>query len=211
MPLVVIRHGTAEGNRHHRFIGWSPVRLDPDGRRQAEAVADRLEAAGVERVVSSDLIRAVETAGPLAKRLGVDVETDPRLREVNNGEWTGLLPTEIAERWPDLWDGYINGEDVARPDGEQWADVRHRVRDALTELASAETLTAVFTHGGPVMLSAEWALGVSLPGNIFRGPLAAPGNASITTIEPGPRLLGYADVGHLSPLARYEVPYDPVD
>lgn len=211
MPLVVIRHGTAEGNRHHRFIGWSPVRLDDDGHRQAEAVADRLQQAGVSRVVSSDLIRAVETARPLAERLGVELETDERLREVNNGDWTGMLPTEIADRWPELWEAYVSGEDVARPGGEQWADVRARIRTALTDLADEDTTTAVFTHGGPVLLAAEWALDAAFPGNIFRGPLAAPSNASITTIETGPRLLGYADVGHLWPLATLDVPYSPVD
>lgn len=209
MTLIVVRHGSAEGNREHRFIGWSDVGLNAVGWEQAHALAERLADVGVTRVVSSDLRRAVETATPLAERLALEIEPDPRLREVNNGEWTGLLPEEIAERWPSLWEAYVAGEDVPRPGGERWAQVRERVRAALADRLGEETVVAV-THGGPVILAAEWALGLTLPGNIFKGPLAAPANGSLTVVVSGPRLLSYADTGHVTSLALLDVPYAPV-
>lgn len=206
--LVVIRHGRALGNTSHRLNGWADVPLDDVGRKQAELVATRLERAGIERIVSSDIARALETARPLAGRIGLEVEIDEQLREIDNGAWTGLLPEEIAERWPGVWQEYVDGADVARPEGERWADVRRRVRTGLEALVEDGRVTAVFTHGGPVMLSAEWALGLELPGNIFHGPLAAPSNSSITLLE-GKKLIAYADAGHLGGMSRIDVPYAP--
>lgn len=208
--IAVVRHGQAEGNTSHRFIGWSDVSLDELGRRQAELVARRLEHAGIERIVSSDIPRALQTAQPLADRLALEVEIDTRFREIGNGRWTGLLPAEIEAGWPDMWQAYVSGEDVPRPEGERWADVRTRVRSGLERLSRDDRSTAVFTHSGPVMLSAEWALDLSLPGNIFRGVLAAPANTSITTIEGG-KLVTYADSGHLGTVGRMDVPYAPVE
>lgn len=207
--LAIVRHGQAEGNTSHRFIGWLDVPLDDLGLRQADTVAHRLAGAGIDRVVSSDILRARQTAAPLASILGVEVEIDERLREIGNGQWTGLLPAEIASGWPDLWQSYVTGTDVARPGGEQWADVRARVRAAMSEHSASGSRTAVFTHGGPVILSAEWALGITLPGNIFRGVLAVPANTSITTIEGG-KLVSYGDAGHLGSLAELDIPYEPV-
>ena len=211
--LLVVRHGRAEGNTVHRLIGQSDTPLDELGRRQAERLADRLGRLGVTRIISSDLSRAVDTVRPLAARLGLEPATDRRLREIDNGEWTGLLPDEIVERWPDLWRSYASGIDVARPGGERWADVRARVRAFLRDLGDPDGVTVIATHGGPSLLIVEWALGISLPGNVFAGVVQSPDNASVTTILlPGPRLVGYNDVGHLDePVPDTTPPYAPVD
>jgi glucosyl-3-phosphoglycerate phosphatase len=208
--LVIVRHGQAEGNTSHRFIGWQEVPLDPLGLEQARTVAVRLAQAGIRRVISSDILRARQTAEPLAAMLDVPIELDERVREIGNGQWTGLLPAEIAAGWPDLWQAYITGTDVARPDGERWQDVRARVVAALAEYVDSPVPTAIFTHGGPVILSAEWALGITLPGNIFRGVLAVPANTSVTTFEGG-KLVTYGDAGHLGAVTHLEIPYEPVE
>lgn len=209
--LLLIRHGRAEGNGQHRFLGWLDAPLDGAGRAQAERLALRLQGAGITRIVTSDLARAAATAAPLSARLGLEPQPEQGLREIANGEWTGLTPTEIAAGWPELFGEYAAGADVLRPGGEQWAMVRERVVATLERLsADTEGVTAVFTHAGPVLLGAAWALGLSLPGNIFRGQLAAPENTSVTTVAiPGPTLLGYNDVGHLDGLPRLDVPYAP--
>lgn len=209
--LLLIRHGRAEGNGQHRFLGWLDAPLDPAGREQARLLAARLAGSGVTRIVTSDLARAAATAAPLAGLLGIDPEPDPALREIANGEWTGLTPDEIRAGWPELFAEYVGGTDVLRPGGERWAMVGERVVGALRRLAEGDAgVTAVFTHAGPVLLGAAWALGLTLPGNVFRGPLAAPENTSVTTIAvPGPTLLGYNDVGHLAGLPRLDVPYAP--
>jgi probable phosphoglycerate mutase len=208
--IAIIRHGRAVGNSEHRFIGWSDVPLDATGEAQSERVAPRLAEAGIERIVSSDIRRAVQTAAPLARLTGLDVETDRRLREIDNGEWTGLTPDQISARWPDLWASYVGGTDVHRPRGERWVDVRRRIVEALEEMGADGRPTVAITHAGPILLAAAWALKIGLPGNIFTGPLAIAGNTSVTTVEAG-KLVCYADAGHLGSVPGLDIPYEPVE
>ncbi|HKZ29845.1 MAG TPA: histidine phosphatase family protein [Acidimicrobiia bacterium] len=197
--VLVLRHAEAEGNAERRFIGQNDVALSPLGRKQAEALTRRLRRMPITRIVSSDLRRCLDTVEGVAGDLGLGIEADPRWREIANGQWGGLVADEIALRWPDAWRRYHEGEDVARPDGERWADVRVRVIEAFQELAAGLTdqdLVVVSTHGGPGGLLALWAAGLS--GTAFGGPFGPLTNASITTMAlPGPQLLGINDVGHL--------------
>jgi broad specificity phosphatase PhoE len=198
---IIIRHARAVGNPDHRFIGQLDVALDTLGRQQAEALARRLKTLSITRIVSSDLQRAVDTASPTATELGLVLETDVRLREINNGEWSGLLPSEIEDRWPEMWASYMGGADVKRPGGESWVEVRNRVIEAVQEHISGNELIAVFTHGGPALNLAIWAMGIPAGGNVFRGRMSALANTAITVIEmTGPRLLVFNDIGHLDGL-----------
>lgn len=208
--IVLIRHGEAEGNRHHRLIGWSDVELTDVGREQAEVVAERLSDTDVARIVSSDLRRTVQTAEPLARRLGLIPQTEPRVREINNGAWTGFSPDEVARDWPDLWQRYVDGEDVPRPEGERWADVRSRVVTAVEDYLQRDGTTIIFTHGGPIVIAAAWASGVHIEGNVFKGAIGSAENTSLCTIVSGPTLVGYNDVGHLHAIADSDTPYSPV-
>ena len=210
--LIVLRHGQAEGNTSHRFIGQYQMALTPLGASQAEMAADRLARLDVTRILSSDLDRCTATARPLAERLGMDLETTPELREIHNGEWTGLEPAEISHRWPDMWSDYAGGVDVARPGGERWEDVAGRILPIARRLLDGEAGTVVVsTHGGPSLILAAWAAGVTLRGNIFRGPLGSLDNASLTMIDPGPRLISFNDVGHLhTGLPDTRLPFEEV-
>jgi broad specificity phosphatase PhoE len=168
--------------------------------------------------VSSDLSRAIDTITPLAGAIGVSIERDTRLREISNGEWSGLLPEEISARWPDLWTAYRTGEDVLRPGGEQWATVRERVIAAARDHAASGGVIVLCTHGGAALNLAMWAAGLPAGGNIFMGKLGALGNTSITTIEViaesgnEARLVGFNDVGHLAGATPdLRRPFDPVD
>lgn len=208
--LLIVRHGEAEGNGSHRFIGQTGVPLTGRGRQQAEVLAGRLAAVGITGLVASDLPRAISTLEPLAARIGLSIESDPRFREIENGAWTGLIPSEISRGWPEMWSEYVSGVDVARPDGERWSDVAQRVVPAAEELLVAEGTIVVSTHGGPALLLALWAAGLPMEGNVFRGRLGALDNASITVIEPGPRLVGFNDVGHLGALPDARLPFSPI-
>ncbi len=210
VTYLIVRHGEAEGNKEHRFIGQTDVPLSPLGVRQAEVVSERLAEMPITGIIASDLRRAFGTVEPASQRLGIPIRRQPQLREISNGEWNLLLPTEVAERWPEEWARYRSGVDVARPGGERWADVQARAIAAIEEDAAGredgETVV-VGTHGGPTLGLALWAAGVPLDRGLFSGPFGPVSNASITTLElPGPRLLGFNDVGHLGDLARRTFP-----
>ena len=199
--LLVVRHAEAEGNREHRFIGQSDVPLTELGRRQVHSLTERLLDAGITRVVASDLQRAADTVAPTAEKLGLDVELEPRLREIKNGEWANLVASDVEAGWPDLWHRYRHGEDVNRPGGENWGQVQIRAVAAVSELVDGldgrDTLL-IGTHAGPALGLLRWAVGLPLEGNVFAGPFGTLHNTSISTISlPGPRLHTVNDTGHL--------------
>ncbi len=199
--LLIVRHGEAEGNREHRFIGQSDVSLTEDGRAQVAALTRRLLGVGITHVVSSDLRRSTETVNPLAEALGIPVKTDSRLREIANGEWANLVAADVAARWPDLWARYRDGEDVDRPGGENWTEVQIRAVAAIEDIIAAsedDDVVLVGTHAGPAIGILRWAIGLEPEGNVFSGPFGALHNASISSIAvPGPRLYTVNDTGHL--------------
>src|SRR5262245_16808019 len=119
-PLVLVaRHGETEWNRERRIQGHEDVALSETGRAQARALAERLKRAPCARVVSSDLVRAKETAEAVAAALGLRVETDPRLREQHLGEWQGLTFPEVRLRHPDLARRFAERDPDVRPPGGQ--------------------------------------------------------------------------------------------
>ncbi|HVC86069.1 MAG TPA: phosphoglycerate mutase family protein [Gaiellaceae bacterium] len=87
---LLLRHASAGSRR--RWEGDDKLRsLDARGCRQAEALVELLLPFGVRRVVSSPYVRCVETVGPLAAALGVEVELDDRLAEGAGGSALELL------------------------------------------------------------------------------------------------------------------------
>src|SRR6059036_1326091 len=72
------------------ITGWLPgVHLNPSGVRQAGRLSERLAGAGIVAIYSSPLERAVETAQPLAGKLGLSVVQRRALGEIHFGDWTG--------------------------------------------------------------------------------------------------------------------------
>ena len=89
MPTVLlIRHGENDYVKKGRMAGRLPgVHLNEKGRQQSQAVAERLAGAPVKAIYSSPMERALETAGPIAKSLGLEIVTRPGLIEIDIGEW----------------------------------------------------------------------------------------------------------------------------
>lgn len=201
--IMLIRHGRTAGNSSGRFIGQYDEPLNEAGVGQASLLVPVLARFEPDRVISSDLKRCTQTMAPWAAASGMQIETDPRLREVGDGEWTYRTIEELWSGWPDLMDRYRRGEDVPRPGGERWADVRRRVLESLAEIISgmgSGDKVVICTHAGPSLLIGAWVTGAQLPGNIFLGRLRPPGNASITTFDPHlPVLTSYNQRCHLAP------------
>ncbi|MCE2527393.1 MAG: histidine phosphatase family protein [Actinomycetia bacterium] len=204
--LMMIRHGRTSGNSSGRFIGQHDEWLDEEGERQAALLVPMLTRFNPDRVISSDLKRCTQTMAPFAEASGVMIETDPGLREVGDGEWTNMSPEELWAGWPDLMERYANGEDVPRPGGERWADVRRRVLASVSRIVGEmgpDDKVVVCTHAGPSMLISSWVTGTELPGNIFLGQFRPPSNAAVTMIDPHPpALISYNETCHLSANAR---------
>lgn len=154
MELHLVRHGHhPDGFRG----GWSQHGLSDLGRRQAWALAERLGLEGwtVDNLISSDLPRAVQTALPVARRLGRRLWRDAAWREVNNGVLAGMPNREVERRFPGLyWDRLA--VDEAYPGGESPRQFQARVAAAWERLQARLDAGEVgprlmlVTHGGVI-------------------------------------------------------------
>ena len=101
--IIIVRHGESLGNLNHIMLGHTDIDLAPRGFLQAEAAAEFLKDEQIDRVYSSDLIRAMHTAEPHAKLRGMEVIPSRKLRECYVGDWENVPLDEIVEKWPDLF------------------------------------------------------------------------------------------------------------
>ncbi len=148
--LYLIRHGETDWNVEGRWQGQADVPLNARGREQAQRVARALRDVPFAAIYSSDLSRARETAEALARVVGLPVREDPRLREIHQGEWQGMLVGEIQARYAGQFARRRSDPlRVAPPGGETVAQVRDRVVRAVDEIIAkhpCETV-AVVSHG----------------------------------------------------------------
>jgi probable phosphoglycerate mutase len=199
--LILVRHGESAparpGEPFALVDGHGDPELAPDGRIQAERVADRLADERIDAIYVTTLRRTAETAEPLAKRLGLTPEVIGDLREVFLGEWEGgLFRQRVAENHPialrmreeQRWD--------VIPGAESMVDLGARVRRGVTRIAAAhpDQRVAVFTHGG--------VIGQILADATGSRPFAFTGadNGSVSRlVVAGDQWIvrGYNDTGHL--------------
>ena len=187
--LIVVRHGRTEHNRARQLLGRLDVDLDDTGRAQAAALAAHV--GPVDRIVSSPLARARQTAAAWA----APVEVDERLVELDYGDLDGGPRAAVD---PATWAAWRADVDFAPPGGESLRSLGHRVREACEELQAqaAEQDVVVVTHVSPIKAAVAWALGVGdhVSWRMFVAP------ASITRIAVtarGPSLHGFNQLDHL--------------
>ena len=148
--VVLVRHGQTEWNEARRFQGKTDISLSDVGRRQAQALAERLSSWRAEAVYSSPLSRALDTARAVAERHGLVPAVLEELHEVDFAGWEGLsIPGLKEERREDFmrWreDPFFNPP----PGAEGWEDIRLRLERAVGKiLAGPETRIVVVSHGG---------------------------------------------------------------
>jgi len=197
--LLLVRHGQTADNASRVFQGQGGRGLNDEGRRQARQLAERLRTAGVDRIVSSDLERAVETARIVGGALSLTAETDEALREVNVGAWTGLSYAQVAERFPEEWTAWGAGKDIRRGGGETYAELALRIAGAVERIAAAgdhETILVV-SHGAALRSFVCRLLGLPAQGSRVLAGMVNTAITTITTDEHGMRLMSWNDSAHL--------------
>lgn len=162
MRLLLIRHGQSEGNASGVIQGHLDFGLSALGERQARATAERLAGIKIDRIVTSPLTRAAETARIIAGERGVTVTPEPALMEYNVGEISGLTGPEIRERFPEVTAAYARGERPVFP-GEEGRDIFHaRLGAVLEDLRGKDETVVAVAHGGVVSAYCYMVLGMDL-------------------------------------------------
>lgn len=161
--IALLRHGRTAYNADGRFQGRLDPPLDEVGRQQAAVAAEALAAAKPSALLSSSAQRAYGTAEVVAARCGLELASDDRLTEVDNGRWAGLTLTEVRERYSDEHDAWRRGEDIRLGGGESYREVAERAVQALAAplsvLGDGELLVVV-THGGVARSTTARMLGL---------------------------------------------------
>ena len=187
--LLLVRHGRTAINVGNKLQGRIDHPLDEVGRQQAVEIASVLE--GIDRVISSPLIRAKQTADAF----GLPVEVDPRFIELDYGDFDGMLQKDVPAL---TWKEWRRDNDFRPPNGETLIELDLRVREALSELineARAKNIVVV-SHVSPIKAAIAWTIGTDV-GSCWRMLLDRASISRIEITENGPSMRGFNDISHL--------------
>lgn len=133
--LYFLRHGETELNRQFRIQGRVDEPLNDDGRAQLREASEYFSGVKIDRVISSPLSRAVESAKLAVGDRNIEIEKAEWLMEIDHGKTEGMNREELEAAYPGMYDIWSKTPDQARfPDGETVSDVAERVREGLFDL-----------------------------------------------------------------------------
>jgi len=161
MNLYLVRHGQAVSNLEKRHGGWCQLPLTEKGFDDARRAGEILSRISFDRVYSSDLKRAVQTACTALP--GCEPIQLPVLRERSVGKLTGWRVEDCIAEYGELYIKALKAADFTAFDGENLDIIQERAAEFLAMLAEAPTENIVaFTHEGFVKAAIDQVLGVRL-------------------------------------------------
>ena len=200
--ITLVRHGESMANRVQRWQGQGDSPLSDLGREQAAHAGKRLGAMRFDRVISSDLSRARETA----RASGHAFETFPEWREFDVGVWEGLTREEVNERFPDEMERLKAGEDIPMGGGESYRTFSERIDRAFARLRgelAPGSHALIVCHGGVIGTLIAGLLGLR---GKSRWPLGRASNTSLSQVVVDgdhAELCVYNDASHLWPSSSW--------
>jgi probable phosphoglycerate mutase len=216
MRCCIVRHGETPWNADRRLQGHQDIPLNALGLVQAEAAGQYLlrrhQQTPFAAVVSSDLLRAYQTAEAVAKALNMPVQGESALRERHYGLFEGKTPKEAADYDPVAYGALVERADLAAAPGtaEPLQAMLERIEHCLLDLARvyADQAVIIVTHGGVLDILYRRAMGRALT-----GPRDAPiPNAGLNWLdieaeEQGLRwtMVAWGQTEHLSDASRDEI------
>jgi probable phosphoglycerate mutase len=208
--ILLIRHGETPWNAIKRLQGHLDIPLNAQGTQQAKALAWSLQNEKLDAIISSDLQRAVQTAGEIARLQGISTRIDAGLRERCYGGFEGQLYSEIPHVFPEAYAAWKSHDpDAEFPPGK--IKVRRHVSFinvssstlSTTQNNSKEKI-ALVAHGG--VLECAYRAAKGLPLNAPREVTIY--NASINRFEykdHALQLIQWGDIAHLDTDAMDEI------
>ena len=152
--LILVRHGQSEANLTRRFAGHYNCDLAENGKLQAKKVCEYLTANyNIDKIYSSDLLRAYNTAKPTAEKLGIAIEKTEIMREISAGKWEGLEFDEILNNFSLDFNVWLNdiGNAVCT-EGESVKALYKRVCDEIIRICNEnkDKTVMITTHATPI-------------------------------------------------------------
>ena len=166
--LFLIRHGETEWNKILRYQGQTDIDLNETGFNQARLLSKRLKDEKIDRIYSSDLKRAANTAAIVAKPHDLKLIKEKKLREICFGEWEGMNYEEISEKYPEIYKEWRNDPvSVPPPEGETFLEFQKRIIYIINKIKDlhAGERVAIVAHGGTIRVYLAHILGMPLKEN----------------------------------------------
>jgi ribonuclease H / adenosylcobalamin/alpha-ribazole phosphatase len=205
VTTLMARHGASTYSLEKRFSGSGgvDVPLAPIGIEQAQALAQEVKIRGnVTHIVSSPILRTLQTAHIVAEATGLSVSENADFAECSFGDWDGLTFADVRERWPRELDEWLADSNVAPPGGESLSQCRDRVnrgREAVIKEFPAQTILVV-SHVLPIKLMTGIATGAPLE-STFRMELPPCSLTSLVWFPDGnSSMFSFAEASHLREL-----------
>ena len=149
--IYLVRHGQTDWNTIRRIQGQTDVPLNDIGRHEAFLSGKKLASIKIDKIISSDLLRAKETAEIINRFLSRSITFDTRLREINFGDLQGMLSNHISD---ETWNIFNHHSDEFH--AESLADLYKRVKSFFDELDECQD-TLIVTHGGIIRMTMYYA------------------------------------------------------
>ena len=194
--IIIIRHGQSIGNMTRLFLGHTDLDLSELGYRQAIATAEQLRDEKIDKIYSSDLIRAVNTATPHAKMRNLEVILSKNLRECYAGDWEKLYVDEIIEKWGrevfvDQWRD--NFGCFTFPDGESTKAAGERFYKEILSICKQNEGKTVLISSHAAIIRSFWAIISGVPAEEVSRKVPFPTNASYS--------VAYCENGKITPFS----------
>lgn len=179
--IIIVRHGQSIGNQTKTFLGHTDLDLSELGYLQAETTAKALKDYKIDKIYSSDLKRAYNTAVPNAKLRNLNVITDKNLREAYAGEWEGMFVGDIMEKWGreffvDQWSN--NFGNFTFPGGESIMDAGSRFYNEILAISSENIGKTLLICAHAAVIRSFWAIISDIAPDNIVSELPFPTNAS---------------------------------
>ena len=151
--FYIFRHGETDYNLEKRWQGQGvDAELNKTGLKQAELLAEKMKDLGIEKIYSSPLKRAIQTAQIVSKTICSSIEIIPELTESSLGICEGMKREDAKNKYPKIWDiwyGENTDMNIRWPEGESKQEIQDRMFRAFDKmLISKESVIGVASHGG---------------------------------------------------------------
>ena len=199
--IYLVRHGESVANTKGIYQGQTyDTPLSVMGKKQAKALTNYFKDKEINMILTSPLLRTKETALEVAELKHLEVIDTPEIIETNHGKWEGLEKKVILNKWPNVYELWLNKPSEVRfPEGETFLKTRKRVIGWWDCIIKKNTNLLVVTHDNVIRIIVAEILGLNLD-NIWKFQLNP---AAVTIVEVKDRdchLLALDEKSHLEKL-----------
>ncbi|WP_027624237.1 alpha-ribazole phosphatase [Clostridium lundense] len=161
MNIYLLRHGQTESNSKRVYYGKLDVELNDEGKTQCEAAGKRLKNISFNKVYTSGMKRAIQTAEIALYGKKVELIKDERINEMNLGDFEGKNYEENESQYPEEWKKWTEDwKGYAPPKGESYIEFYNRVKNFIEDIIKLEHENIlIVTHGGVIKSIYAYILG----------------------------------------------------